>query len=306
MALGGLSRPAQGHVAMLTFSALIGGSFSFGSLIANRIDPVALTIARFAIALVLIGALAALRPGFRRSDFRAPWRYAVMGGLMATYFIMMFEGLKTATPVSTAAVFTLTPILSAGFAWLLLRQKITHRIALSLAIGGAGALWVIFRADLLALLAMRVGRGEAIFFIGVAAHALYTPLIRKFNRGESPLVFTFGMMLGAIVVMMVYDGRSLLHTDWTALTVLDWAVIVYLAVFTGAVTSVLVQFSSMRLPAAKVMAYGYLVPSWVIVFEVCLGRGLPPVLVLVGICLTLAALALLLKDEGDGTTALVR
>ena len=59
------------------------------------------------------------------------------------------------------------------FAWFLLRQRTTPRMLLALAIGGAGALWVIFRADLAALLAFDVGRGEVIFFFGCIAHAVW-------------------------------------------------------------------------------------------------------------------------------------
>ena len=36
-----------GHLAMMTFSLLVAGSFSFGKLIAPKIDPVSLTAARF-------------------------------------------------------------------------------------------------------------------------------------------------------------------------------------------------------------------------------------------------------------------
>ena len=62
----------------------------------------------------------------------------MLGGLFAIYFILMFEGLKTAPPVAAAAVFTLTPVMSAGFGWLLLRQVTTGWIALALSVGAGG------------------------------------------------------------------------------------------------------------------------------------------------------------------------
>jgi hypothetical protein len=46
------------------------------------------------------------------------------------------------------------------------------------------------------------------------------------------------------------------------------------------------------------MAYTYLVPSWVLLWEIALGRPVPPAVVLVGVVLTIGALGLLLKDEG--------
>ena len=45
------------------------------------------------------------------------------------------------------------------------------------------------------------------------------------------------------------------------------SVLLYLVVFASAATLVLLQFASMRLPAAKVMAYTYLTPTWVIAWE---------------------------------------
>ena len=65
--------------------------------------------------------------------------------------------------------------------------------------------------------------------------------------------------------------------------------------FASACTFVLLQFATLR-SSAKVMAYTYLVPSWVIGWEIALGNGLPPVVTL-GDCLTAAALWMLLKDE---------
>ena len=61
-------------------------------------------------------------------------------------------------------------------------------------------------------------------------------------------------------------------------------------------TVFLVQFASMRLPSSKVMAYTYLTPSWVLIWELGLGQPMPPMAVLGGIALTFVALGLLLKE----------
>jgi drug/metabolite transporter (DMT)-like permease len=294
--LSGLSPPARGHLAMLAFSALVAGSFSLGVLAAPQIDPGALSVARFVLAGVLVGAAALATTGLPRSAWAAPWRYLVLGGLLAAYFVLMFEGLKTAPPVSAAAVFTLTPVMAAGFGWLFLRQRLTGRMALALAVGGFGALWVIFRADLRALIAMEIGRGEVIYFVGCIAHAAYAPLVRKLNRGEPAVVFTFGMMLAGTVLLTLYAGPAVLATDWAALPGIVWVTLVYVAVAASALTFVLLQYASLRLPAAKVMAYTYLVPSWVILWEIALHGVVPPGLVLVGVALTVLALGLLLKE----------
>ncbi|PQO24775.1 EamA family transporter [Rhodobacteraceae bacterium WD3A24] len=289
----------RGHLAMLVFSALVAGSFSLGALAANEIAPAALNAVRFLIAALILGPIAWAGPGLKQAYFAAPWRYLVLGGIFAIYFVLMFEGLKTATPVSTSAIFTLTPLMAAGFGFVLLRQLMTGRIMLALATGGAGAIWVIFRGDIAALAALDLGRGEAIFFIGCVAHAAFTPLLRRLNRGEPGVVATFGVMVGSCLVLLVWGWGPLWTTEWTALPTVVWVTILYVAVMASAVTTFLLQYAAQLLPSSKVMAYTYLTPTWVIGWELGLGHGIPPATVLPGIALTTAALVLLLKPGAE-------
>lgn len=296
-----LSPALQGHLAMLTFSALVAGSFVLGAQVAGEIAPAAINAARFAIASLVIGIAAMMTGGIPRSAARAPWRYLVLGILFALYFVLMFEGLRTASALNTSAVFTLTPILAAGFGYLLLRQVTTRQMALALAIGAAGAVWVIFRGDWAALKALEIGRGEAVFFLGCVSHAAYTPMVRRLNRGERPLVFTFGMLIAGLAVLLVYGWSDILATDWMALRPLVWITLFYIAIFASASSFVLLQFATLRLPSAKVMAYTYLTPSWVILCELVMGNGAPPLRVFVGIALTVVALLLLLEQDPEPT-----
>lgn len=286
--------PLAGHGAMLLFAAVISVSFSLGGRAAPFIDPAALTAARFLLASLAIGALAL--PRIRAAHFHAPWRYPVLGGLLGAYFILMFEALRLTDPVSTGAVFTLTPIMSAVFGWLLMRQVVTGRIALSLALAGLGAIWVIFRGDVDAILALDFGTGEAIFLVGCALHALYAPLGRLLHRGEPLVVYSFGGLIGGLIVTAFYGAGAMARTDWTALPAVVWIALFYLAIAATGLTFFLVQFATLRLPASKVMAYGYLVPSFVIVWEGLFGGVWVAASVWFGVAATIGALFLLLKD----------
>lgn len=291
-----MTGPRAGHLAMLVFSMLVAGSFALGSLAANEMAPSALNAVRFWIAAGVIGAVVFATGGVPRGALAAPWRYVLLAGFFTTYFVLMFEGLKTAPPVSAAAVFTLTPVLTAAFGWLLLRQVLTPRMALALIIGASGAIWVIFRADVAAILRFEIGRGEVIYFWGCVAHAIYTPLVRKLNRGETAVVFSFGVLLAGSVLLTLWGWNDLVATDWARLPGIVWITILYTAIFASAATFVLLQFAALRLPSSKVMAYTYLTPSWVIVWELALGGTPPPGLVLAGLVLTITALVLLLRE----------
>ncbi|MDE2790178.1 MAG: DMT family transporter [Paracoccaceae bacterium] len=295
------SPAALGHLSMLAFSLLIAGSFSIGVRIANLMDPTALTAIRFLISGMIVGICAAFGPGFRREHFRGAWRYGVLGVLFATYFVLMFEGLKTAPAVSASAVFTLTPILSGVAGYFILRQVMTGRMALALAVGACGALWVIFRADPVALLQVDIGYGEAIYLVGCGFHAVYTPMIARLSRGEPAMVVTFGMTVSGFLYLAALSLPELLRIDWTALPWVFWAGLVYLAVFSSSMSFFFLSYASVRLPSAKVMAYTYLTPSWVTAWEFALTGDLPPPLILAGIGATVIAVLLLVREPGPVT-----
>ena len=282
---------------MLVFSALVAGSFSLGGMAAAEIDPRAFMAARFLFAALLLALAVRVTMGAGALRFPAPWRYASLGALYAAYFVGMFWALRYAPPVSNAAVFTLTPVLAGIAGWILLLQVTTARMALALAIGATGALWVIFRADLGAFLAFDVGRGEVIMFFACICHAVYIPVVRMVNRGEAILPFTTGVLAAAFVVLLPVAAGAILATDWATLPGIVWITLAYITIFATMGSSYLLAYASLRLPAAKVMAYTYLTPAWVILWEMALGKGAPPVLILGGVALTLVALFLLLKNE---------
>jgi drug/metabolite transporter (DMT)-like permease len=280
---------------MVAFAALVAGSFSFGAIAAPDLAPAALNAARFAIGTgVMAGAVLALakRP---IGPPRAIWRFGVLGALMAVFFITMFVALQFTDPVSTGAVFTLMPIASAVFGRVFLGQVPRGIVLVSLVLAAAGSIWVVFRGDLAAMARFDVGRGELIFFVGVLCHAAYGPLLRRFNRGEAGVVFTLWTVAATGLCIALWGARDILATDWARLPPAVWLTILYLGTFTSGGTFFLTQYASMRLPAAKVLAYSYLTPVFIILYEGLLGHGWAPATVVAGalvIVLGLAAMAL--------------
>lgn len=222
----------------------------------------------------------------------APWRFAILGGLMALYFVTMFIALQISEPVSTGAVFTLIPLMSAALGYLLLRQRVGGIVMLSLLIAGAGAVWVIFRGNLEAILSFQIGRGETIFFFGCIGHAAVAPVVRMINKGEHGAYFTLCSVTATMLWILIIGAGDIISTNWVALPSIVWIAIAYLAIFTTAGTFFLVQFASMRLPASKVLSYGYLTPSFVILIEGISGHGWVASSVMAGALVTAIALVI--------------
>ena len=260
---------------MLLFSLLVAGSFSFGKTIAADIDPVALTAVRFALATIVLAAALVAIGRFRWADYRQPWRYFVLGGLFLIYFVLMFEALKTASAISTAAIFTTMPLAAAAMDRAFFRRGSPLIVWAALIVGAIGALWVIFRGSWAAFAAFDVGYGELLFFAGTLSHAAYAVLVPRLRRQEPLYATTLGVTAAAAVTLAVLFWPRIAATDWTGLNAHVWAVLVYLAIMATLATFTLISIAAARLSSARVTAYTFLTPVWVVLLESGLGNGWP-------------------------------
>ena len=87
------------------------------------------------------------------------------------------------------------------------------------------------------------------------------------------LEYTFWTLVATTLWIVVVGTPDIVATAWLELPSIVWWAIGYLSIFTTAITFFLVQFASMRLPATKVLSYGYLTPGVIIGIEALLGHG---------------------------------
>jgi len=286
-----------GHLAMLVFAWLISFSFTLGALVAGDIDPGVLTGLRFVVATAALAFVAQISGLSWRTLWRNGWRWLIIGALFALYFITMFEALRLTTALATSAVFTLTPLIAAGFGWLLIGVRANGTTLVALVLGGVGAVWVIFKADLSLLLALSIGPGERLFFFGVIAHAAIPALTRRLCPNATALEAALGSSIGALILSGLYAAPEAVQTDFAALRPLVWGVILYLGLVTTAITFFLIQVAVPRIAPGKVMAYTYLLPSLVLGQSIVFHAQYEPALIYVGVILTLVALVILVLQD---------
>lgn len=196
---------------MVVYASLISTSFPVGALATRSLDPVLLTFLRFALASVLFGSVLAYQGRLRWVGGRALLRYAIVSASIVVFFVLMFESLRWTDPVSTSALFTVVPLVSAGTGLVLLGKRTRIPELIVLVIGAAGAAWVVFDGELAGVMTLRLDRGERLFLLATLSYAAYVPLIKRLHRDESTLEMTFWILAVGTVLLGSLGPASDLH-----------------------------------------------------------------------------------------------
>jgi drug/metabolite transporter (DMT)-like permease len=243
-----------------------------------------------------MGTLLYISKKLKKEDFKKPWRFLILGLSIVIYFVLMFEALKTASSLSLAVVFTLTPFIALFFEYFL-NKKVTLKAFVAISLGAIGAIWVIFEGNLGNLIAFRIGYGELLFFWGCVGHALYAILIPVLNKGENAATQTLGTLSAGFLLLILMFTSDVVETNWLSLSPLIWITIIYLATFATAFTFFLIQFAAKKISASKVMAYTYAVPFWVALGEIIINSSFPNTNIIFGGFIIAFALLMLISDN---------
>ncbi|MEM7668779.1 MAG: DMT family transporter [Pseudomonadota bacterium] len=285
------------HGMMLIATFLVATSFPVVAAVTGGLDSGVLTFLRFALASLLFAPLVAWRYGLTVPSGRDLVRYGVLGLLLVTFFWCMFASLRLTTPLNTAAIFALMPIMTAGLAAVVLREKLGVPSRIALPVGATGAVWVVFRGDLSALMSLQIGAGDATFLAGTLALAVYSTLVKVLHRGEPMARMTFWTLTAGAGWLFVLSLPSLVTIQWAEVPARVFAGVAYLSVFTTIVTFFVFQWSTNRIGPTRVVSYTFLNPAIVLVLGLAFGGEVPPLTIWPGVGLAVAATAILQSNS---------
>jgi drug/metabolite transporter (DMT)-like permease len=245
-------------LALAVAVVLWGTTFVVSDIALGSMSPAVLTVARFALALLVLAPVAARRGEVMVTIRSAP--VALLGATgVAAYYGLQNLGLVT-TGAGTAAVLqAMLPIATGLIAVVWLGERLTRGLSAGLALATIGVLLVAGQA------AAEASLGTALIAAGVIAYAVYTVLLRR-QPDRDPVVLatatcTWGLifMLPWLVGEVLVGGAKLDINPAAAVTLL------YLGVVASALTLLLWTYGASRVPAstagiftAAIPAIGYL------------------------------------------------
>lgn len=262
-----MSKATQGvtraHLGMLLWALIVGLSFPAVGLMSEGLPPLLLTAIRFAIAALAVWPLVWRKPDLWPS-LPGLALYAFMGLCLAGFFGTMFWAAHRTTALSMASLYVSVPLLAyclgRGFGV----EPRAGRLLGILALGAVGALGLAWAETGGRLGELRFGIGEAAFFVGCLASALY-PVLSKWglDRGwlshRAALRTFWSLLTGGVLIGLlglIWEAPQALAT----MTFSDALLLAYLGVFSSGMTFWLLQRATAVLTPGAATAYTYLVP----------------------------------------------
>ena len=192
---------------LLTFTALFwAGNSIVGRAASDVMPPVALAFWRWVLALLLLLPFA--WPHLRRdfATLKANWRWVlVLGALgIGTFNTLLYTGLQTTTAVNGLLLQSMQPALILMLGGLVFGEQVRIPQIIGICLSITGALIIVLRADLSALLGLKFNSGDLVICAAVVVWSLYSVLLRK-RPVVHPLSFLAAtFMIGIAVISPFY------------------------------------------------------------------------------------------------------
>lgn len=187
--------------------------------------------------------------------------------------ITFLHGIALTTPVDLTIVNTTTPILTMFVAAIFLREPITWKKAIGVAVSFGGILWLILQSVVLGGGASETQPlGLVYCFANSTVFALYLGTCRPVISRYSVVTTMKWMFLISLLLSIPFVLPQLADTRWDALGTRQWWEVVFVIIFSTFVAYFLVPYGQQRIRPTLVSMYGYLQP--IVAISIAISTGM--------------------------------
>ena len=236
-----------GLVAGLTAASIWGGMYVVSKVVMGTIPPFTLITLRLLLGIAVLYIIVRRRGGLTppRILFWQVLRVGFIGYGISLGF--QFVGTKLSTAANGSLVTSATPTFVLLFAALILRERITARRLLALAIASLGVVAVIDPRT--AQLEPDLFWGNISLVMAAITWALYSVLIRKVTREVDVLTTSLIAFMGGLIVSVPLSGYELFRGGAGPITPGIIAGILFLGIISTALAMFLWNTAFAELPA---------------------------------------------------------
>lgn len=214
---------------------------------------------------------------------------------MGINMLSFFKGLELSTPINSAVLITLVPIIVVILSVIFLREKITLLKGSGIGLGLIGALILILLGAESRQDAPNIPFGNFLFVINAVTFGAYLILVKKLIEKYHFItllkwLFTIGVFICLPVTISQFN-----QIEWTTIPLSIYSSIAFVVIGTTFLTYLFNVFALTKLKASTVSAFAYAQPLIGILFAVLMGKDQLTTIKIFGACLVMVGLYLASK-----------
>lgn len=266
----------KGHSSMLGANVMWGLMSPVAKfvMVGGAVTPLVVTDLRITGAMVLF---------WIASFFQKPERVApkdLLKLLGASLLAIVFNqgcfifGVGLTSPVDASIITTSMPLLAMVLAAIYLKEPITGKKVLGIAVGATGALLLILGSHQVSE-AKAAGNhyiwGDLLVLLAQFSYALYFVLFKNFVNKYSLITIMKWMFTYAFICALPFSYNDLLHTEWKSLQNTEIGALVFIVVGSTFISYVLIVIGQKNLRPTVASMYNYVQPLVASIVAVCWG-----------------------------------
>lgn len=208
-----------------------------------------------------------------RRDFLKLMASAFFGA--AVNMLLFFKGLSMTSPVNGSLIMTLTPVVVVTVSYFVLRERITSRKVLGLALGFGGAVFLIglheFSISNESLL------GDLMIIGNASTYAVYLVLVKPLMARYHPITVMKWVFLFGLIFITPFSIGEAVSIPFATLNTSQWFSMAYVILGTTVFAYIANAAALKHINSSVVGYYIFLQPLFAALIEVVTGRELPTV-----------------------------
>lgn len=238
----------------------------------HYVTPFGFIFLRVVGAALLFWGISVFGP--RETIERKDWGRMLVAALLGMVINMLsfFKGLELSTPINSAVLVTISPIIVVLLSAFFLKERITWNKGLGIALGFIGALALVLFGAELRQDAPNIPFGNFLFIVNATAYGSYLIVAKKLVAKYHPFTLMKWLFTIAVVINFPLTITDFLLIDWQTMPLWAYGIIAFVIIGTTFMTYLFNVFAMTELKASTIGAFIYVQPLFGILFALFTGK----------------------------------
>lgn len=238
----------------------------------NYVTPFGFIFLRVVGAAILFWGISFFGP--KEAIEKKDWGRLLMAALLGMVINMLsfFKGLELSTPINSAVLVTISPIIVVALSAFFLKERITLNKGLGIALGFIGALALVLFGAELRQDAPNIPFGNFLFIVNATAYGSYLIVAKKLVAKYHPFTLMKWLFTIAVVINFPITVSDFLLIEWQTMPLWVYGVVAFVVVGTTFMTYLFNVFAMTELKASTIGAFIYVQPLFGILFALLTGK----------------------------------